>query len=56
MYFLSVFDMDNHCAMCSASKPPGSGPTTTDWVSGFHYFLYINDLGLLYVNIIKCIV
>ncbi|CAL8318997.1 unnamed protein product [Arctogadus glacialis] len=28
----SVFDMDNHCAMCSASKPPGSGPTTTDWI------------------------
>ncbi|XP_060889321.1 uncharacterized protein LOC132961604 isoform X2 [Labrus mixtus] len=27
----SVFDMDDHCAMCSTSKPPGSGPPTTDW-------------------------
>nr|XP_020481286.1 uncharacterized protein LOC109975125 isoform X3 [Labrus bergylta] len=26
----SVFDMNNHCAMCSTSKPPGSGPPTTD--------------------------
>ncbi|KAK1899355.1 120.7 kDa protein in NOF-FB transposable element [Dissostichus eleginoides] len=28
----SVFNMENNCAMCSASKPPGSGPPTTDWM------------------------
>nr|XP_033951280.1 lysine-specific demethylase 5B-B-like [Pseudochaenichthys georgianus] len=28
----SVFHMENNCAMCSASKPPGSGPPTTDWI------------------------
>ncbi|XP_034083088.1 lysine-specific demethylase 5B-B-like [Gymnodraco acuticeps] len=28
----SVFHMENNCAMCSASKPLGSGPPTTDWI------------------------
>ncbi|KAI9517793.1 hypothetical protein NQZ68_000962 [Dissostichus eleginoides] len=28
----SVYNMENNCAMCSASKPPGSGPPTTDWI------------------------
>ncbi|XP_042564109.1 cyclin-dependent kinase 7 [Clupea harengus] len=26
-----VFDIDNNCAMCSATKPPGPGPSFTDW-------------------------
>ncbi|KAJ4923070.1 hypothetical protein JOQ06_027806, partial [Pogonophryne albipinna] len=29
---MALFHMENNCAMCSASKPPGSGPPTTDWI------------------------
>ncbi|XP_047195831.1 jmjC domain-containing histone demethylation protein 1-like [Hippoglossus stenolepis] len=28
----SVFDIDNNCAMCSTTKPPGPGPSFTDWI------------------------
>ncbi|XP_028991434.2 uncharacterized protein LOC114846544 isoform X3 [Betta splendens] len=28
----SVFNTDSNCAMCSTTKPPGSGPAFTDWI------------------------
>ncbi|KAG7511318.1 hypothetical protein JOB18_046942 [Solea senegalensis] len=32
---VAVFDMENNCAMCSFAKPPGSGLTTTDWLTSW---------------------
>ncbi|XP_067237022.1 lysine-specific demethylase 5B-B-like [Chanodichthys erythropterus] len=28
----SVFDAQNNCSMCAASKPPSPGPSMTDWI------------------------
>ncbi|KAK0142714.1 hypothetical protein N1851_019348 [Merluccius polli] len=29
----SVFDTEEHCALCATTKPPSPAPPITDWVS-----------------------